>query len=148
MRASSRSPDTGSIPIAHDDRRAFPRVSSTCIVEYRPIGDQEAIAAVKTQSQGLLQNISGGGLCVRLAERPAKGQLLALNIQLPMFPTSVIALGRVSWVAPVGDQESDVGIEFWWVGWQDAGAQEQIRAFIESSLHSVNQPTAKGQPKS
>ena len=65
---------------------------------------------------------------------PGAGQLLALTIQLPGLPTSVIALGKVQWSKPIDDGH-DVGIEFWWVGWEDQSAQEQIRNFISTTLH-------------
>lgn len=114
------------------DKRSFPRISSRCVVDYRPVGDDPAFQQMQG-AQGVMQNISGGGVCVRMTEDPGKGNLLAMNIQLPGFPSSVISLGKVCWSKPAEDG-FDIGVEFWWVGWQDAGAQEQIRQFIAARL--------------
>lgn len=115
------------------EQRDFPRVSSRCLVDFRQVDDDSRFDVIKNSSQGLLQNISGGGICVRMPENPGDGKLLALTIQLPNLPTSVISLGKVCWTRPA-DDEWDVGIEFWWVGWEDQSAQEQIRTFISSTL--------------
>lgn len=116
------------------EQREFPRVSSRCLVDFRPVGEDERFHEMRQSSQGLLQNISGGGVCVRMETDPGTNQLLALTIQLPQMPTSVIALGKVVWTRPA-DDGTDVGIEFWWVGWEDPTAQEQIRNFISDTLH-------------
>ena len=115
------------------DQREFPRVSSRCIVDFSRVGNDQRLEQMRQSSEGLLQNISGGGVCVRMDEDPGAGQLLALTIRLPQIPTSVIALGKVAWARPT-DNGTDVGIEFWWVGWEDAGAQEEIRTFLSDSL--------------
>ena len=116
------------------EQREFPRVSSRCLVDYRPVGDDARFHQMRESSQGLPQNISGGGVCVRMDSDPGAGQLLALTIQLPQMPTAVIALGKAVWTQPAEDG-TDVGIEFWWVGWEDPTAQEQIRTFISDTLH-------------
>ena len=121
------------------EQREFPRVSSRCIVGFSPVGDDQRFHKMRQSSEGLLQNISGGGVCVRMDENPGTGQLLALTIRLPQMPTSVIALGKAVWTQPV-DGGTDVGIEFWWVGWEDAGAQEQIRNFLSDSLRESSAP--------
>jgi Tfp pilus assembly protein PilZ len=109
-------------------------VSSQCIVEIRPVGEDPAFKEMQGAAPGLMQNISGGGICVRMREDPGAGTLLALNIHLSGLPTSVIALGRVCWTEPQDTGEHEVGIEFWWVGWHDAGPQEAIRRFIATKL--------------
>ena len=121
------------------EQREFPRVSSRCLVDFKPVGDDARFLEMQRGSQGLLQNISGGGVCVRMDSDQAAGQLLALTIQLPGFPTSVIALGKVQWSKPV-DGGFDCGIEFWWVGWEDQSAQEQIRNFISTTLNDDEGP--------
>jgi hypothetical protein len=143
MGSKSRVSETDAVATAAN-RREFPRVSSTCIVDYRTITDDPRLQAMKSVPSGHLQNISGGGVRVRLPENPGSDQLLALNIHLPAFPTSVIAMGKVKWSEPA-DDGFDVGIEFWWVGWQDAGAQEEIRRYITSRLdtgEALPDPTA------
>ena len=121
------------------EQREFPRVSSRCLVDCKPVDDDQKFQEMRAGSEGLLQNISGGGVCVRMDNDMGSGQLLALTIQLPGLPTSVIALGKVQWSRPA-DKGFDVGIEFWWVGWEDQSAQEQIRTFISSTLHDDSVP--------
>ena len=122
------------------EQREFPRVSSRCIVGFSRVGDDQRFHEMRQNSEGLLQNISGGGVCVRMDDDPGAGQLLAMTIRLPQMPTSVIALGKAVWTRPA-DDGTDVGIEFWWVGWEDPGAQEQIRNFISDSLSDGASPT-------
>lgn len=130
------------------NRRAFPRVSSRCLVDYRPVGEDPMFQALQQSAKGLLQNISGGGVCVRMRKDPGAGAMLALNIQLPGLPTSVIALGKVCWTEASDDGETDVGIEFWWIGWHDQSAQESIRNFISDRLEPGAPADPGGSPPS
>jgi Tfp pilus assembly protein PilZ len=102
-------------------------------VAVKPVGEDERFEALRQSGEGLLQNISGGGVCVRMPSPVKEGALLALTIQLPSLPTSVIALGKVVWATPM-DEGCDAGIEFWWVGWEDPSTQEKIRSFISETL--------------
>ena len=115
------------------EQREFPRVSSRCVIDFRRVDHDTRFDVMRGNSQGLLQNISGGGVRVHMDEDPGAGQLLALTIQLPQMPMSVIALGKVVWSKPA-PPGTDVGIEFWWVGWEDPAAQEQIRNYITETL--------------
>ncbi|HMS15735.1 MAG TPA: PilZ domain-containing protein [Planctomycetota bacterium] len=115
-------------------RREFPRVSSSCLVDYRVIEDDSRFEKMRSESQGILQNISGGGVCVRVNDAPGLGSMLTLNIRLPSQPTAILALGKVCWVTRSAEGGHDVGIEFWWIGWEDSAAQEAIRGFIHESL--------------
>ena len=117
-----------------EGRREFPRLSGACVVDYRVVGDNPVVSALDP-GESVMQNISGGGICVKMPEAPEKGSMLALNIHMAGFPSSVIALGKVQWVNVSGDSEGfDVGIEFWWVGWEDAEAQAKIRSYISGQL--------------
>lgn len=115
------------------ERRSYPRVTSECVVDWKPVENDPIVAALGQTQSGFVQNISGGGMCVRLDRDPGQGALLALNLQLPGLPSGIIALGKVCWVEPAA-ATCDVGIEFWWVGWNNPGAQEAIRGFINSKL--------------
>lgn len=64
---------------------------------------------------------------------PPKGTMLALHLALPGLPSPVIALGKVAWVQPTS-KGGDAGIEFWWVGWSDPGAQDALRSLITARL--------------
>ena len=60
----------------------------------------------------------------------------------------MIALGKVCWSQPLDDGENDIGIEFWWVGWQDPGAQEEIRCFLSERLGAERPAYPADQPAS
>ena len=115
-------------------QRKFPRLDASCVIDYRPVGDDPRFRQMHGK-HGFMQNISGGGVCVVMSEKQTAGEVLALNINLPGFPNGVIALGEVKWCSQREDASAhEVGIEFWWVGWNDQGAQEQIRTFISDRL--------------
>ncbi|MSR74005.1 MAG: PilZ domain-containing protein [Planctomycetes bacterium] len=115
------------------ERRTYPRVSSECVVEWKPVDNDPLLETLGASQSGFVQNISGGGMCVRLDRTPEHGTMLALKLQLPGLPSGILALGKVCWIQPV-EAGCDVGIEFWWVGWNDQGAQEAIRGFITDRL--------------
>ena len=114
------------------ENRSFPRVAASCRVEWRPVGDDPVFNEMNHGS-GVMQNISGGGICMLVPKDPGVGTMLALDIDLPGFPTSVVALGKIVWSKSVEDQ-TEIGIEFWWIGWRDESAQAQIRSFIARKL--------------
>ena len=117
-----------------DERRQFQRVSEGCVVDVRTVDADDPVLAGMSQPHGELQNISGGGVCLDLPDNPGSGSKLALKLHLPGFDSPVIALGKVVWARPGAAGRTEVGIEFWWVGWEDAEAQEKIRRFISSQL--------------
>jgi hypothetical protein len=114
------------------DHRSFWRVSDACEMSWRTIGDDPAFAELARQ-KGVMKNISGGGVCFRSATDPGVGTMIALSLELPGLPTAVLSLGRTVWRRVVGDG-FDVGVEFWWIGWQDEDAQQRIRSFIADKL--------------
>jgi PilZ domain len=116
------------------ERREFPRVSASCEITWKTIDERSVPQrGAPPAATGFLQNISGGGLCFSSETPPPVGVMLALKMKLPDVPTPVIALGRAQWVeeSPAG---YEVGVEFWWVGWQDEGAQAEIRNLITHKL--------------
>ena len=117
-----------------DERRDFPRLSSSCLVDYNVVQQDDRYEEMRENSKGLLQNISGGGMCIRVEKAPEDGEMMTLNIRLPQFPTAVLALGKVCWVKTVEGGGFDVGVEFWWIGWEDAEAQESIRGYIRDCM--------------
>jgi hypothetical protein len=127
------------------EHRVYPRVSSSCEITWRVIdrGEQSAHARKSTSPEGgFLQNISGGGLCFSAPSPPPVGVMLALKIGIPELPAPVIALGRAVWVEQ-NTPGYEVGVEFWWIGWQDEGVQAEIRNLITHKLaegdHAVRQ---------
>jgi len=114
----------------HDDRRRFPRLRETCSIRVRPLA---GLAGVGDGMDAVTVNISGGGLCYRSDARVESGDFLAIEMTMPEFTSPVVALGRVAWVG--GPQPpSDVGVEFWWVGWGDDAAQRAIAEYIKTEL--------------
>lgn len=117
------------------EKRMFPRVSASCEITWRTIDERSITKGKRAQclEPGIMQNISGGGLCFSSDTPPPVGGMLALKMRLVDVPTPVIALGRATWV-----EESiagyEVGVEFWWIGWQDEGAQAELRSLITHKL--------------
>lgn len=116
------------------ENRHFPRVAAQCNVKYRLVGDDPQFLDM-TRHDGVVQNISGGGVCVEVHELLNAGTMLAVDLELPGLPTSVIALGKVVWCRPAAPTY-EAGIEFWWIGWRDEAAQTQIRRFIAQKLRA------------
>ena len=100
------------------------------------MGTRDVLLIEKSHLYGGTSSISGGGVCVSMPEDPGMGNLLALTMHLPNMDSAVISLGKVAWSRPGDGGEWDVGVEFWWVGWEDKDAQESIRDYISSTLKS------------
>ncbi len=118
------------------ERRRFPRLRETCAIRVRPI----AGASVPVDGvQAITVNISGGGLCYRSDTPVEAGEFLAIELTIPEFSSPVVALARATYCEPAG-AGSDVGIEFWWVGWGDDTAQRAIANFIKTELKQRERP--------
>jgi hypothetical protein len=115
------------------EHRTYPRVSASCEITWRTIDERSVTNRAPAAEAGFLQNISGGGLCFSSETPPPLGVMLALKMRLTDVPTPVIALGRAQWVESSA-AGYEVGVEFWWVGWQDEGAQAEIRNLITHKL--------------
>lgn len=118
-------------PEEPQERRRFPRLKQACGIRTKVI---EAEGLGTSSSDGLTVNISGGGICFASGQAVEPGTLLAIELSLPDFETSVISLGRVVWCDAVPDGGHEVGMEFWWVGWDDDGAQRAISDHIRRAL--------------
>lgn len=126
-----RSPGEG--PSPGEERRRFPRVRDDCRLRFRRVEAREFFAA---SGEAMTRNISGGGVCFRPANSgpmPVRGDVLALELDLPEFGAPVLALGRVVRSGATTDGP-EVAVEFWWVGWGDEEAQRQIGAYIKKKL--------------
>ncbi len=117
------------------ENRSFPRVAGNCRLRFKTVGNEPAFRNL-AQNSGMMKNISGGGICFDSTDPIAPGTMLAIEVDLPGFPTSVIALGRVVRCDPSGARH-DIGLEFWWIGWRDEAAQNMIRQFIAAQLRGV-----------
>ena len=117
-------------------RRKYPRIKESCEVRYRVIQDQ---AMPPPKQGGVAVNISGGGMCFSV-ERPLKpGSMVVLEMSIDELTTPVVSLGRVVWCEPAAKPgKFDVGVEFWWIGWADEKAQEQMLKYVSQKLDKVD----------
>ena len=124
------------------DNRRFPRVAGECNMVVRPLDDASESGLSRPSDDAVMNNISGGGVSFVQAEPIDVGTMLALELELPGFPTSVISMGKVVWCRP-NEGGHEVGVEFWWVGWRDHEAQKQIGEYITRTLNQPStEPTA------
>jgi hypothetical protein len=117
-------------PESHE-RRRYPRLKDSCRIRYKRV---EAGAGGRPPLEALTINISGGGIGFATDEAVEVGTLLAIELGLPGYETPVIALGRVTWCDAADGGRHEVGLEFWWIGWGDDGAQKAISAHIRKAL--------------
>ena len=116
------------------DGRAFPRIKDSARVKWR-VADEAGPTPII--DDGLQLNISGGGVCFASQTAVPKGTMLALELQLPNYPSGIIALARVVWVDVVtrDDEEGfEIGAEFHWIGWDSNFAQQQLATYVKSRL--------------
>jgi hypothetical protein len=116
---------------APSEKRRFPRLKDTCRLRFRRV---EADALPEEGTDALTVNISGGGICFESAEPVDPGSLLAIELTLPEFDSSVVSFGRACWCDGTDDGKYQVGMEFWWIGWGDDGAQRAISEYIKNTL--------------
>lgn len=113
------------------EKRRFPRLKETCGLKYRRIRSD---TLPEEGLDALTVNISGGGVCFEVEEVLEPGSLIAVELSLPEFEAPVVSLGRTVWCEPRTDGRFEVGMEFWWIGWGDDGAQRAISDYIKSEL--------------
>ena len=116
----------------HEEQRRYPRVSEHCTVHYRTLPGEKVVSNGR---HGETVNISGGGICFETSEEMPEGGMVVLEIDLPNFPSSVVALGRVVWSRLIaGSGAYETGLEFWWVGWREEDAQQSMLDYIKKKL--------------
>jgi len=95
------------------ERRKFVRLNALVDVVYA----KQDSASVDTKLS-LAKNISKGGICLILYEKPKTSDLLQLKIYLPEDAPPIVALGKVAWSKeftigePSSGKRYDAGIEF------------------------------------
>jgi hypothetical protein len=115
------------------EKRKFPRLKDSCVLRYRKV---EADTLPEDGIDALTVNISGGGICFSSPSKVEVGALLAIELTLPDFNSAVVSFGRTVWCEPGEDGKYQVGLEFWWIGWGDDGAQKAITDYIKNTLES------------
>jgi len=113
------------------EKRRYPRLKKACLLRYRVV---EGEVLSQEGAEALTVNISGGGVAFQVSEAIAPGALLALELTLPEFESPVVSLGRTVWCEPRDNGRFELGLEFWWIGWADDGAQKAISESIKRSL--------------
>ena len=122
-------------PAKEWQQRNYPRVKESCRVKYHVIEEAER---TPEKQNGVAVNISGGGMCFSADRELRQGTMVALEITLNRLPTPVLSLARVVWceeAAAAG--KFDVGVEFWWIGWADQEAQNQMLKYINKKLEQL-----------
>ncbi|MEN8150252.1 MAG: PilZ domain-containing protein [Planctomycetota bacterium] len=112
------------------ENRKFPRLKDSCVLRFRQV---EADTLPEEGVDALTVNISGGGICFSSPSAVEVGTLLAIELTLPDFNSAVVSFGRAVWCEPSGGK-FQVGLEFWWIGWGDDGAQRAITEYIKNTL--------------
>jgi hypothetical protein len=120
---------------SEERRRKYPRLRESCNVRYRVVEDP----VMRPEEQGgVAVNISGGGMCFAADQEIPPGAMIALEIRIGELPTPVMAFGRVVWCEDAGEAgKTDVGVEFWWIGWADAEAQGKMLRYIQEKLDKL-----------
>ncbi len=113
------------------EKRRFPRLKESCTLRYKRV-ETGSLAAEGTEA--LSVNVSGGGICFLVEEALEPGVLLAIELVLPDAEKGVVSLGRTVWCRPADEGHFEVGLEFWWIGWGDDGAQRAITEHVQNAL--------------
>lgn len=119
-----------------NDKRQFPRVNESARLKWR-VADPSDLLESPPIDDGLQINISGGGIAFFADVAPKMGATLAIKLDLPGYPSSIIALARAVWIEPSsrdGAAGFDVGAEFHWIGWDSNFAQQQIASYVKERL--------------
>lgn len=116
--------------------RQFPRLSRQGKVDFKEIENpqEDLIRVGVPESQ--FQNISGGGIRFRTRASIQPGTFLAVRIDLPDLPDSIIAMGRVVSCDPPSPEEQhpELSVEFFWTGWGEPSVESNIHRYIRERV--------------
>ena len=113
------------------EQRRYPRLKESCTLRYKRV---ETGSLPTEGTEAVSVNVSGGGLCFEVQEEINPGVLLAIELVLPDCESGVVALGRTVWCRSAGSGRYEIGLEFWWIGWGDDGAQQAISNHVRQAL--------------
>ena len=131
------------------DQRNYPRIADSAGIKWRVVDD----SPIDPTEAGIQLNISGGGVRFQSFEEAELGAMIALQLQLPGFPSGIIALAKVRWCEPAKTMRSglfklsklrtdstatawEIGCEFHWVGWDSNAAQVLIMTYLKDKLET------------
>lgn len=117
-------------------RRKYPRVKDNCSLRFKVITEAPIESdGVSAHDMGVAINISGGGMCFSANKPLAPGTMITCEMKLSQLPTPVVSFGKVVWCERSESPATfDIGLEFWWIGWSDAEAQDKMLKYINSKL--------------
>ena len=123
------------------ENRGAARIAERCHLSYRPVGaegapshlaeDPSSDLAGRTDARTL--NLSASGLCLAAPSLLRPDQLLALELTLSDRESPVVAMGRVVWCDPDGE-EFRVGVCFTWLRDEDKAAVTRVAQFVDERL--------------
>ena len=113
-------------------RRRFPRLGKEWQTKYRVIDPADLCSHAVAE---IAVNISGGGLRFSVEEPIPHDAMIALELVPADRSKSMIALAKVEWCRrAMLNGRHEVGVEFWWLGWQEATKQELVANYVNASL--------------
>ena len=113
------------------DQRRFPRLKESCKLRYKRV-ETGSLPAEGTEAVSV--NVSSGGICFEVGEPIDTGVLLAVELVLSDLEDGVVSLGRTVWCRPAAGGRFEIGLEFWWIGWGDDGAQRAIAEHVRKAV--------------
>lgn len=119
------------------ERRRYMRLDVSVRVRWRRISEA---ANTSFGSEGMTKNISAGGICLAFYETVEKGEMLALEIELPTGKV-VRTTGRIAWTRAFdilgieNEKQYDVGIEFLNISDED---RDDIGKFVFSFFQNLD----------
>lgn len=118
-------------PPSHDEQRNYPRIDLRVPIVYRILDGEPMLASTAvagTDKSGHSDNISAKGACLMLAEKLAKGTVLALTIHLPEPRQKISAVARVVWSTNTDVAHHHlIGLEFITLYRNAAGLMEPLQ---------------------
>lgn len=116
--------------------RQFPRLSRQGHIEFRKIENPREQLTACGVSEQQFQNICGGGIRFHAAEAITPDTYLAVRIELPHLPDTILALGRVVNCDAADETAArwELAVEFFWTGWGDGGVDSAIHEFLTSRV--------------
>jgi hypothetical protein len=116
--------------------RTFPRLSRHGRIAFQVVQDPQAKLAAAGLPEAQFQNICGGGIRFQSRSPVDPGRFVAVRIELPDLPDSILALGRV--VAceppPATEKRWDLSVEFFWTGWAAPESESVLHRFIREHV--------------
>lgn len=119
----------------YEERRKYPRLNVNVRVNWDKAGSS---APRQSEKSDITKNISEGGICLIVYDKPEIGHRLLLKIELPAKKI-IQSKGRIVWVKEFGivgktdEMRYDIGIEFLDI---DPGDREGLKEFMSSLLNN------------